>query len=230
MRMLSLLLLLSGSFITSFSQSAGSLSPDEFEQGIKLPQVQVLDVRSVEEFKTGNIADALQADWNNRQEFIKSAGHLDKEKPVYVYCLAGVRSQQALDYLKENGFRRVFHLQGGINAWKKAGKPLENARKENGLTLNEYNKLISVKGPVLVDFGAVWCGPCKKMDPVVDQLKQKHPELVLIKLDADDQPALLKELNIYMIPAFFVYRDGKQTWKTEGMVSYQRLEKKLGLK
>src|SRR5438067_2118132 len=84
-----------------FSQQ---LATAEFEQGIAGKSVQVLDVRTADEFRQGHIAHSLQADWGNQVEFNKRAQHLDKTKPVYVYCASGGRSKPAADWFRSNGF------------------------------------------------------------------------------------------------------------------------------
>jgi rhodanese-related sulfurtransferase len=66
-----------------FSQS---LTTADFEKGIATKNIQLLDVRTAEEYKSGHIAHALQSDWNNQDQFRSRAQHMDKTKPVYVYC------------------------------------------------------------------------------------------------------------------------------------------------
>jgi rhodanese-related sulfurtransferase len=85
----------------------------------------VLDVRKATEFKNGHLKNALQADWTNKQQFFERIKYVDKDRPVYIYCLAGGRSAAAAAWMRENGFTKVVELSGGINAWKNAGKPVE---------------------------------------------------------------------------------------------------------
>jgi rhodanese-related sulfurtransferase len=103
--------------ISSCSQQNNySLTADAFEEGLQNANVQLLDVRSAEEFKKGHLKNALQANYNNNKEFIDRIQHLDKAKPIYIYCLSGIRSNYALSILKEKGFTQLYHLKGGINA------------------------------------------------------------------------------------------------------------------
>src|SRR5262249_15129933 len=97
----------------------------EFEKGIQSKDVQVVDVRRPDEFKEGHIKSAVLANWQDQPQFEEKVKTLDKNKPVYVYCLAGVRSDKAADALLKKGFLKVVQLDGGIKAWKDAGKPLE---------------------------------------------------------------------------------------------------------
>ena len=115
------LLFISG---TVMSQETKSVRADEFEKGIKSEAPVVLDVRRPDEFEKGHLPDAVNINWQNKNEFVEKAGRLDKSKPIYVYCLAGVRSSDAAEWLVKNGFTKVIDLEGGIGAWKKARKPI----------------------------------------------------------------------------------------------------------
>lgn len=117
-----LLLFVSG---TAAAQNKTDVSPAEFEKGITSKETQLLDVRRPEEYKEGHLKGATLANWQDEKQFQAQAGKLDKRKPVYVYCLAGVRSNKAASWLLKNGFTQVVNLAGGIKAWKEAGKPVE---------------------------------------------------------------------------------------------------------
>lgn len=121
-----LILLISGTLTAcdSFAQKSSNLSINEFEKGIKKPKVQVLDVRTAGEYETGHLKKAILANWNNQEEFVKKMQTLDKSKPVYTYCMVGGRSAAAAEWLRTKGYT-VYNMDGGITAWKKAGKPVE---------------------------------------------------------------------------------------------------------
>ena len=161
--------------IVSCQAQNGSLSIPvvEFEKVINSNNVQVLDVRTAAEYNSGHLKKSLQADWYNQQQFKERTSNMDKTKPVYVYCLTGVRSAAAVKQLKQNGFSNVQDLKGGLVAWKLANKPVEGAAKVKQISVTKYNAQINSTIPVLVDFGAEWCPPCKKMEPVIGQLKMK---------------------------------------------------------
>lgn len=84
----------------------------------------VLDVRAQGEFSGGHLTNARNIP---EKELKTRAGEIDKwkDKPVIVHCATGNRSQGAANVLKGLGFKEVFNLQGGINAWNQAGMPLE---------------------------------------------------------------------------------------------------------
>lgn len=208
--------------------STAQVGADEFEKGIKAAKVQILDVRTSGEFNTGHIKNALQADWNNNKQFTDRVQYIDKDKPVYVYCLVGGRSAAAADWMRNNGFKNVIELSGGINAWKKAAKPLEGSSNQPQMTLDEYKKSIPATGTVLVDVGATWCPPCVKMEPILqDILADKKKEFIFIKIDAGIHTDLLKELDIESIPVFIIYKNGVEVWRKQGLVSKDELKEQL---
>ena len=98
------------------------LSPNEFEKIIKTDNtVQLIDVRTPEEFSAGHLEGARNFDYY-ASDFGKKLSTLDKNKPVLVYCAVGGRSGSAADHLKKMGFTNVIDLQGGIRAWTAQGK------------------------------------------------------------------------------------------------------------
>lgn len=93
------------------------VSKTEFSQLIKKSGAQLIDVRTPREFSNGSISGAKNIDYNG-DSFEKQMKKLDKNKPVLVYCAAGGRSENAAELLKEWGFKEVYDLEGGYNAWK----------------------------------------------------------------------------------------------------------------
>ena len=95
-----LLVLLS---LGSFSQGV-VLEPKNFDSSISQKQVQLLDVRTKDEYAKGHLANSMHADWNDKDEFKRRTEFLDKSTPVYVYCLSGGRSHAAAEELRKNGY------------------------------------------------------------------------------------------------------------------------------
>lgn len=85
--------------------------------------VVVLDIRTPEEYAGGHIAGAKNIDFLDN-DFEKSLKGLDKSKAYLVHCASGGRSSQSLEQFQALGFKSVYHLDGGFNSWKKAGKPV----------------------------------------------------------------------------------------------------------
>ena len=199
-----------------------SLSVQEFEKAITNGNIQLLDVRTPGEYQTGHLSTALLADWTNESEFQLRAKALDKSKPVYTYCLSGVRSSSATDWLRQNGFT-AYNLTGGIIAWKRADKPIEQAAVVKQITMQEYLAKIPKNKTVLVDFGAIWCAPCKKMAQVLDSLVARHDDkFVLVKIEGSNQINICKELNVDGFPTFMIYKQGKEFWRKQGITELKK--------
>lgn len=97
-----------------------SVDVDEFSRAVSGGHVQMLDVRTADEFQEGHIAGAVNVDVLRKDFKSRAAAVLDRTKPVYVYCRSGRRSLRAASTLARKGFR-VVNLKGGIIAWKEAG-------------------------------------------------------------------------------------------------------------
>lgn len=112
-----------------FAQNKSNVKADAFDKAIRKKGIQLVDVRRPAEYKEGHIKGSTLANWEDKVEFEKHAQHLDKNKPVYVYCRSGKRSSAAADFLSEQGFKNVINLEGGILEWKQEGKEVEAGQK-----------------------------------------------------------------------------------------------------
>lgn len=203
-----------------------NLSVNEFEKQISADK-QLLDVRTAEEYKSGHIDKALQADWKNQTEFMERIKSIDKNKTVLIYCLGGGRSKAAAAWMRENGFTSVLELDGGINAWKQNNKPVVGASNSPQMSLTDYASKIN-GSTVLVDFGAEWCPPCKKMEPILQQLQNDlKGNFNLVKVDGGNDIDVMKQESVTALPVFIVYKNGKQVWRQQGVVSYNDLKKAI---
>lgn len=79
------------------------------------------------------------------------------------------------------------------------------------LTQDTFQKevLEQKKGLVLVDFYAVWCGPCKVTEPIIEELAEEMKDVKFAKLDVDTAPELSSEYQVFSIPTFLIFKDGK---------------------
>ena len=94
------------------------LNVQDYKKAVINKQVQLVDVRTPEEFKKGHLGQALNIDFHDKKSFQESFEQLNKEEPVYLYCRSGVRSKKAALQLIKMGFSKVYDLKGGINNWQ----------------------------------------------------------------------------------------------------------------
>lgn len=227
----SLLLLLSS--CTNQAQPAGELPPEAYGKAIGTAGVQLLDVRTAGEYRSGHLKGALQADWRDSTQFADRTQHLDKNRPVYVYCLSGGRSAAAAQNLRAKGFREVTNLAGGFSAWKTAGMPVEADDPQKPQTAKSAYDALTASAPVvLVDFGAEWCPPCRKMEPVLKAYMEgkSQQKIRLVKLDGGSETELMKELKVMALPTFILYRNGVEEKRLQGVMTGPELEKWVFLK
>ncbi|MBW0165363.1 MAG: redoxin domain-containing protein [Sediminibacterium sp. Gen4] len=211
----------------SNGQEKLSISVTEFEVKLNTENYQILDVRTAGEFKAGYLKGALQADWLNKKEFEERTRHLNPEKSLLVYCASGVRSEQAAKWLLKKGFKEVYNLKGGTAAWQVSGKKLEASQTVAQLSVNDFEKKIQ-SGIVLVDVGAEWCPPCKKMEPVIHQLETElAAKFKLVKVDGGNDIEVMKHIKADALPTFVIYKNGKEVWRDFGIVSKDVLRSKL---
>ncbi len=95
------------------------LSPQAFHNAISNTKVQLVDVRTPNEFRSGTIKGAINIDIFQSDQFQKKIENLDKAQAVYIFCRSGSRSRRAARTMLKLGFARVVDLQGGFMAWKK---------------------------------------------------------------------------------------------------------------
>jgi thioredoxin 1 len=92
----------------------------------------------------------------------------------------------------------------------------------------KFNEIIKSDVPTLVDFYAVWCGPCKVMHPVLDALKEEMGDKVrVLKIDVDKNPAVADQFKIRGVPTFMLFKSGKTLWRQSGGMDLKTLKGNL---
>lgn len=91
--------------------------------------------------------------------------------------------------------------------------------------MSKFNEIINSDKPVLVDFFATWCGPCKMMSPILDQVKSQFgDEISIIKIDVDKNMQLAQQHEIKGVPTLKIFSKGKELWKGSGVYQASQLE------
>ena len=94
--------------------------------------------------------------------------------------------------------------------------------------MNKFRDIIAGDTPVLVDFFAEWCGPCKMMKPVLEKLKKKMGnKIIILKIDIDKNISLSSEYRIQSVPTLVLWKQGEIIWRQSGALSLNELEQIL---
>ncbi|MFK7000842.1 thioredoxin family protein [Flavobacterium oreochromis] len=117
-----------------------------------------------------------------------------------------------------------FSFLGQTNTSLKSSK--QEKIKLEKLTIEKYNQLLSQDPISIVDFNAKWCGPCKKLAPILEKVS-KEKKIKLIKIDTDKNPELAQKLNVEGLPTLHYYKNGKLVWENLGFITEEELIKKL---
>lgn len=91
--------------------------------------------------------------------------------------------------------------------------------------MGNFSELINNNKPVLVDFSAVWCGPCKMMNPILEKVKEDLGEsTIIVKVDVDKNKAAASAYKIQGVPTLIVFKHGKVMWRKSGVVQADELK------
>lgn len=199
-----------------------SVTVKEFSEKLaENPDAVLIDVRTPGEYADGHLQNAVNIDWKGN-DFDTQVSNLDKSKPVYLYCLSGGRSTAAANFLKEEGFSEVIEMDGGMMKWRSEKMPETkeaSATKETGMTKKQFDALLDTDKVVLVDFYAVWCAPCKKMEPYLKEIAEDMKDKVtVIRIDVDKNEELAMEMNVNALPTLIVFKNKVNTWEKIGFV------------
>ena len=94
--------------------------------------------------------------------------------------------------------------------------------------MEKFNEMINGEQLTLVDFFATWCGPCKMMHPILEQLKEKMgDDIRILKVDVDKNEALSMQYRIQSVPTLMLFKKGEMLWRQSGDMSMNDLMQKI---
>ena len=91
-------------------------------------------------------------------------------------------------------------------------------------TANFETEVLKSEKPILIDFWATWCGPCKTMAPIVEEIAEERTDIKVCKIDVDQEPELARQYRVMSIPTFLVFKDGEGVKRDMGVMSKDELE------
>ena len=92
----------------------------------------------------------------------------------------------------------------------------------------DFRELVASKKPILIDFFAEWCAPCKTLAPILKKVATEiGDDVKLVKIDVDKNPVLAKKLNICQVPTIMIYKNETLLWRQSGVITKQQIIKVL---
>jgi len=203
---------------------------ETFDKLIQKHDGTFIDVRTKSEFEAEHIKGAGQLNYYSF-DFKKKLLMLPKDKPVYLYCNTGYRSQKASEILIKNGYTKVYNAEHGIMERNLKELPVvegdkSQLDKKNYMRVTDYYKIIQSDTLVFIDFYAPWCGPCRKMMPMIDSLKTEYfGKIHIVKVNSDVSKKLVKELKLIGVPHLVLFRKGEMLFEKNGYITRNELVK-----
>jgi thioredoxin 1 len=209
------------------------LSINDFETRLKENSgtAQLIDVRTPEEYMRGHLKRASNLNFNddNFEDIVKAK--LDKTRPVYIYCFSGRRSTDAAVFLRDLGYKEVYEMAGGFAKWTSSSKPYASDNTTTqpiaAFTLENLDRVVKSNSLVLIDFYAEWCGPCKKMTPILNRIADQNKNIKLLKIDAEKSDNIASVFKVEEIPTYVIIKNGKQVWRGVGEMDEAELKEVL---
>jgi len=212
------------------NESIIQLGSEKFNELISENIGVLLDVRTTSEFKNGHILNAGNLNFY-ALDFRKKLSLLPDDQPIYLYCNTGYRSEKAADILIRNGYTNVYNLQHGIMEWELIDLPITveadaKPDTDNKMDPAQYYAAINSDSLVFIDFYAPWCGPCRKMMPLIDSIKvEYHQKIEVHKVNVDASKKLVKELKLAGVPFLALFHNGELLFSKNGSITRNELIK-----
>jgi thioredoxin len=218
-----------GFSITVFGQiESKNITPQEFDKLFKTHEGAILiDLRTPKEFAVARLKKAINVDlmMEGFEDFMVKK--FSKNSKLFLYSQSEEDAKNASQYLFEIGYKNIWTLKGGFENWILSSKPYisgsQNFTPQNIYTKEIFQKKIRENKYVIVDFYADWCGPCKKMAPILFDIDNKRDDVTLFKIDSDQNQTLVREYEITDIPTILIFRYGRQTWRTTGITEAKEI-------
>ena len=232
-RFLTISLLFLAANVFAQSKDKFLLSVNDFDAKLKEKTsiAQLIDVRTMEEYLRGHLKKATNLNFNddNFEDLIKAK--LDKTRPVFVYCFSGRRSADAATFLRDLGYKEVYDMAGGFAKWTSSSKPYASDNMTTqpiaAFTLENLDRVVKSNEIVLIDFYAEWCGPCKKMTPILNKIADENKGIKLLKIDAEKSDNIATAFKVEEIPTYIIIKNGRQVWRGTGEMEEEEIKEIL---
>lgn len=216
----------------SFAQVVERVNATKFKQLIEQGNAIILDVRTQGEYSRGHIKGSTLLDVSD-PAFTSKVSFVQKDKTILLYCLSGSRSRAVAGFMQKQGFKQIYELANGLIEWNQLGYQLEKAAAPVAGNSKKYSEqvfaqLLKSNKLVFIDFQAIWCAPCKEMNPVIDKMAARYKDKITVeKIDIEANQEITAKYKVQTIPGFLLFKEGKLAWSHSGAMSYEELEKQI---
>ena len=215
------------------AQIVENLSAKNFKSFLNKEQNGILiDVRTPEETATGHLKDATLINYYGN-DFMDKIAMVRRDVPIFIYCRSGGRSSVVAKKMKKIGFTKIYNMIGGIGAWNDANFSIVRTTSEPKkdaiiISIKKFQDMLKKNKIVLADFHTRWCVPCKKLEPIIDEISDENREKVyVIKIDADENKHLVKQYNVKGVPTLILFENGADIWRHTGLLTKKEITDKL---
>lgn len=199
------------------------LKPEAFKEAISKSNAQLIDVRSKDQHNSAYISNSILFD-STEMTLDKLENQLYAKLPVLIYSDEDSKAIILAKHLKNKGFLDVNVLEGGIQSWQKSNFNVETVKIYPNDTI-PFEKAMMGDKLVMVDFNAVWCGPCKLLEPAIHKVRERTEDVIVYGIDIDENPDLARSYNATsIIPLLVFIKNGKELDRMVGLRPVSEIE------